>query len=117
LEDTTNVTALLEYFQLVRELGEAHIVNSQWNELEALFAEAMPIAERAIERNPNYNLLRMQMVQMAWTRAQIMHKKGLHDVAVRFRRQTRDELRALASRGGALDEQMSVLLRKLEERG
>jgi tetratricopeptide (TPR) repeat protein len=116
-EDTANFTALLAYFEFVHVLGEVYLRNSQWNEVEALFAEAMPVAERVIARRPDFDTLRMQLVQMAWTRAQVMHKNGRHDAAVGFRRRTRDELRALASRGVPLGDQMAALLRKLEERG
>jgi tetratricopeptide (TPR) repeat protein len=116
-EDTANPTASLAYFEFVHALGEVYLRNSQWDEVDALFSEAMPVVERFIARRPDSDALRMQLVQMAWTRAQVMHKKGRHDAAVGFRRRTRDELRALASRGVPLGEQMAALLRKLEERG
>ena len=116
-EDTANPTASLAYFEFVHALGETYLRNSQWDEVDALFSEAMPVVERYIARRPDSDALRMQLVQMAWTRAQVMHKKGRHDAAVGFRRRTRDELRALASRGVPLGEQMAALLRKLEERG
>ena len=114
IRDVEASTTFGAYFDFVRALGAAYLGASRRNEADTLFAEAMPLAQRVLEVHPDSHRCRTDLAVMAWNRAQIAHKNGRQEIALRFRAQARDELRTCVARGVRLSTQLQDMLTRLE---